>query len=164
MFVRMQVSPADTYELLTTEWGVRHHLATALIERCGGHLHDISQTLSWLRCNKKYATALSWQSSNNLHRCLRSVADDPVATAEMVRILTELARTGFSAVEDETDPMIEKISSHYVGELVNKGSTICGFDYKSRWESWTGRLGFVPAQQSMRLTIAKELYLLGLLK
>ena len=160
----MQVSPADTYELLTTKWGVKHHLATALIERCGGHLGDIKQTLNWLRWSKQYATALSWQSSNNLHRCLRSVADDPVATAEMIRILTELARTGFYHVEDETDPIIEKISSHCVGELVNKGSTICGFDYKSRREAWTGEFGFVPAQQSMRVTIAKELYLLGLLK
>ena len=87
-----------------------------------------------------------------------------MATAEMIRLLTELARTGFCNVEDETDPIIEKISSHYVGELVNKGSTICGFDYKSRWDASAGAFGFVPAQQSMRLTIAKELYLLGLIK
>ena len=158
----MQVSPADTYELLTTEWGVGHHLATALVERSGGHLYDLEHTLRWL-ARDKHANAPRCGYSAHVQRCFRSVKGDPAATAEMARMLTELARTGFCEMRGITDPVAALISSHKVGSIVCKGSTICGFDYASRWQSLTSCFGLVPAQQSMRLVIAKELDSRGLL-
>ena len=159
----MQVSPADTYELLTTEWGVGHHLATALVERCGGHLYDIRHTLDWLS-RDKHASAPRCGYSAYVDRCFRSVKGDPAATAEMVRMLTELARTGFCELRGITDPVAALISLHKVGSIVPDESFICGFDYASRWQSLTSCFGLVPAQQSMRLVIAKELDSRGLLK
>ena len=144
----MQVSPADTYELLTTEWGVRHHLATALIERCGGHLHDIRHTLNSLQRSKD-TDSFKTELTACVHKCLRSVKGNKPATDEMVRMLTELARTGFCDVKDMTDPVVAKISLYNVGGLVAKDKTICGFDSASR--SWTSGFGLVPSQQSMRL-------------
>ena len=163
IYLCMQVSPADTYELLTTEWGMGHHLATALVERCGGHLYDIRHTLEWLAWDK-YADALRCGYFDYVQRCLDSVEGDPAATAEMARMLTELARIGFCAMRGITDPVAAKISSHDVGTIVCKGSTICGFDYASRWQSSTSCFGLVPAQQSMRLVIATKLDSRGLLK
>ena len=153
----MQVSPADTYELLTTKWGVRHHLATALIERCGGHLFDICSALASLQMSKEDAVSVRDELFSDVRKCLRSVEGSPGDYKATVRILKELARTGFYAVEDETAPIIAKISLYNVGGLVAKRSTICGFDYKSRREAWTSQYGLVPAQQSMRLAIAEEL-------
>ena len=158
----MQVSPADTYELLTSEWGVGHHLAMALVERGGGHLYDIEHTLRWL-ARDKYADAPRCGYSAHVQRCLRSVEGDPAATAEMVRMLTELARTGFCEIRGITDPVAALLSAHKVGSIVCKGSTICGFDYASRRGAWKSCFGLVPAQQSMRLVIAKELDSRGLL-
>ena len=160
----MQVSPADTYELLTTEWGVGHHLATALVERCGGHLYDIRHTLDWLARDKERARAPRCGYSAHVQMCLDSVKGDPAATAEMVRMLTELARTGFCELRGITDPVAALISLHKVGSIVPDESFICGFDYASRWQSLTSCFGLVPAQQSMRLVIAKELDSRGLLK
>ena len=160
----MQVSPADTYVLLTTEWGVGRHLATALVERCGGHLYDIRHTLEWLARDKGCARAPRCGYSAYVDRCFRSVEGDPAATAEMVRMLTELARTGFCEIRGITDPVAALISSHDVGSIVPDDSIICGFDYASRWQSWDSCFGLVPAQQSMRLVIAKELDRRGLLK
>ena len=159
----MQVSPADTYELLTTEWGVGHHLATALVERCGGHLYDLEHTLRWL-ARDKHARALHSDYFSYVQGCLDSVEGDPAATAEMVRMLTELARTGFCELRGITDPVAALISLHKVGSIVPDDSFICGFDYASRWQAWDSCFGLVPAQQSMRLVIAKELDRRGLLK
>ena len=159
----MQVSPADTYELLTTEWGVGHHLATALVERCGGHLYDLEHTLRWL-ARDKHADALHSVYFSYVQGCLDSVEGDPAATAEMVRMLAELARTGFCELRGIIDPVAALISSHDVATIVCKGSTICGFDYASRRGTWGSWFGLVPAQQSMRLIIAKELDSQGLLK
>ena len=101
---------------------------------------------------------------DSVQMCLDSVEGDPAATAEMVRMLTELARTGFCEIRGITDPVAALISLHKVGSIVCKGSTICGFDYISRQPAWESWFGLVPAQQSMRLVIAKELDSRGLLK
>ena len=163
IYLCMQVSPANTYELLTTKWGVGHHLATALVERCGGHLYDISHTLDWLAEDQEFADALPSEYTSYVQWCLCSVEGDPAAAAEMVRMLKELARTGFCEIRGITDPVAAKITSHRVGTLVCKGATICGFDYASRRQAWNSCFGLVPAQQSMRLVIAKELDSWGLL-
>ena len=159
-YLCMQVSPADTYELLTTKWGVKHHLATALIERCGGNLYNIKLVLNSLALYKDLARPLSGEFRTCVEKCLNSVKGDKSATAEMVRMLTELAQTGFCSVKGRTDPIAAKISLYNVGGLVANGSPICGFDSASR--SWTSDYGLVPAQQSMRLAIAMELESRGL--
>ena len=158
----MQVSPADTYELLTTKWGVRHHLATALIERCGGNLYNIKLVLNSLALYKDEAQPLSGEFQTCVEKCLNSVKGDKPATDEMVRMLTELARTGFCKIKGRTDPIAAKISLYNVGGLVAKGSPICGFDFASRRQAWDSLYGLVPAQQSMRLAIAMELESRGL--
>ena len=76
----MQVSPADTYELLTTKWGVKHHLATALIERCGGNLYNIKLALDSLALYKNLAQPLSGEFQSCVQKCLNSVKGDEPAT------------------------------------------------------------------------------------
>ena len=162
IYLCMQVSPADTYELLTTEWGVGHHLATALVERCGGHLYDIEHTLAWLAEDRELADALHSDYFSYVQGCLDSVEGDLAAAPEMVRMLTELARTGFCELRGIIDPVAALLSLHKVGSIVCKGSTIGGFDALRR-PAWKSDFGLVPAQQSMRLVIAKELDSRGLL-
>ena len=130
----------------------------------GGHLYDIRHTLEWLARDKGRARAPRCGYSSYVDRCLYSVEGDPAATAEMVRMLTELARTGFCELRGITDPVAALITLHKVGAIVPDDSFICGFDYDSRWQSLTSCFGLVPAQQSMRLVIAKELDRRGLLK
>ena len=96
-----------------------------------------------------------------MEKCLNSVKGDKPATDEMVRMLTELARTGFCKIKGMTDSTAAKMSLYNVGGVVTEDSTICGFNFTSR--SWTSDYGLVPAQQSMRLAIAMELESRGLL-
>ena len=157
-----EVSPAQTYELLTTRWGVGPHLATALIEHCGGHLWDIAVTLRALRrVGGHLKVIVNPESSACVDRCLDAVAGNEEGTARMITTLRTLAERGFCAVDKYEDPLVEHVSRFNVGGLVKQGATICGIDSDAHGYKW--EFGLVPSRQSMRLAIAKVLRRRGLL-
>ena len=171
-----ELPPGQIYDLLTARWGVRKHLATALIDRCGGHLYSIQQALYGLARHKSYAEAINPELYACVYRCLSAVTASGTgivgrhkATSttrrRMVRTLRTLAETGFCAVDSYDDPVVEAISRYNVGGVVRRDGLIRGFDDHQdaahggdRW-----RFGLVPIQQSMRLAIAYVLGCRGLL-
>ena len=166
-----ELPPGQIYDLLTTRWGVGKHLATALIDRCGGHLYSIQQALYGFARHHTYAGAINPELYACVHCCTdtgiagRSKATSSVTRRRMVRMLRTLAETGFCAVDGYDDPVIEVISRCNVGGVVRRDAYICGFedhqDTAHRGKRW--KFGLVPTQQSMRLAIAYVLGFKGLL-
>ena len=172
-----ELSPCQIYDLLTTRCGVGKHLATALIDRCGGHLYSIQQALYGLARHKLYAEPIHPELYASVDRCLSAVtctgtgiAGRPQATTttrlRMVRMLRTLAETGFCTIDGYDDPVVEVISRYNVGGLVKRDAHICGFDGDHQDAAYGGKrwkFGLVPTQQSVRLAIAYVLGCNGLL-
>ena len=172
-----ELPPGQIYDLLTSRWGVRKHLATALIDRCGGHLYSTQQALYGLARHKSYAEAMDPELYACVERCLSAVTASGTgivgrhkATSttrrRMVRTLRTLAETGFCAVDCYDGPVIEVISRCNVGGVVRRDAYICGFDdHQDAAHGCVDRwmFGLVPTQQSMRLAIAYVLGCKGLL-
>ena len=170
-----ELSPGQIYDLLTARWGVGEHLATALIDRCGGHLYSIQQAVYGLARHKSYAEAINPELYACVDRCLSAVTASstgipcrPKANTRrrMVKMLRTLAETGFCAVDGYDDPVIEVISRCNVGGVVRRDAYICGFDGDHQDAAYGGKrwkFGLVPTQQSVRLAIAYVLGCNGLL-
>ena len=156
-----EVSPARTYELLTTRWGVGPHLATALVEHCGGHLWDIAVTLRAFRRLGHFKVFINPELYACVDRCLDAVAGDDKGTARMITTLRTLGERGFCAVDKYEDPVVQHIGRCAVGGLINEDATLCGFDWAAHDGQW--KFGLVPTRQSMRLAIANVLHRRGLL-
>ena len=158
-----EASPARTYELLTTRWGVGPHLATALVEHCGGHLWDIEVTLRAFRRLGRFNVFINPELYACVDRCLDAVAGDDKCTARMITTLRTLGERGFHAVDNCEDPVVQHIGRCAVGGLVKQGSIICGFDWAAHGgDRW--KFGLVPTRSSMRLAIANVLHRRGLLE
>ena len=132
-----EVSPARTYELLTTRWGLGPHLATALDEHCGGRLWDIGGRLDSLGREGKGIDLVEPALYACLNRCFKAVGGDGKGTARMITTLRTLGERGFCAVDDCEDPVVQHIGRCAVGGLIKRGSTICGFDHDAV-EVWPG--------------------------
>jgi hypothetical protein len=139
------------YELLTTQWGVRHNLAVALIDLYGGHIYDISIHLNELNERKGTYIPGSQRQFDDVLNCLKFGGDKK----RMRELLAQIAENGFAPINDKTDPVAEFISKHYVGGLVQRRhATVIGLPDDVWGEHM---IGLIPSKQSIRLVIAKVL-------
>ena len=91
-----EVSPKDTFELLTTRWGIEPNLATALIDIYGGHIYDIKHALGNLYENKnKFRNYLGPYLTTNVKQCLHSTFEMKNDNTRMRETLRRLSINGF---------------------------------------------------------------------
>jgi hypothetical protein len=101
-----EIPPDKMYELLTTQWGVRHNLAMALIDLYGGHIYDISTHLNELNNRKGAYIPGSQRQFDDVQNCLDFGGDEK----RMRELLTQIAEKGFAPISKKTDPVAEFIS------------------------------------------------------
>jgi hypothetical protein len=146
-----EIPPDKMYELLTTQWGVRHNLAVALIDLYGGHIYDISTHLNELNKHKGTYIPGSQRQFDDVLNCLKLNGDKK----RMRELLAQIAENGFAPINDKTDPVAEFISRHNVGGLVQRRqATVIGFPDDVWGEH---KIGLIPSKQSIRLVIAEVL-------
>lgn len=146
-----EIPPDKMYELLSTQWGVRHNLAVALIDLYGGHIYDISIHLNELNEHKGAYIPGSQRQFDDVLNCLKFGGDKK----RLRELLAQIAENGFAPTNDKTDPVAEFISKHNVGGLVQRRhATVIGFP-DDVWDEH--EIGLIPSKQSIRLVIAKVL-------
>lgn len=146
-----EVPPKDMYTLLTTQWGVKHNLAVALIDNYGGHIYDVKLALERLKAEKSDFISMYPEMKRNVNQCLDC---KDVDEQSIIDTLKRLAIDGFVPLKKPDDPIARIISKYNVGGVVQDISVPIGVR-KDMWGD--NEYGLVPSKQSMRLAIAKIL-------
>jgi len=148
------LSPKDTYKLLTEQWYLGPNLAAALINLYGGHLYTIANALSDFYVEGEsyepivsYGPVFQGQVELCLDECLSS--ENERTRKRIVPALKTLAETGFLEMTS-IDPIAKSIAKHNVGGFVPKEAFAPSIPKELR-----KRLdGVVPSSQMMRMVIA----------
>lgn len=149
-----EVPPSKMMALLQNEWGVKEHLAIALIEHYGGHIYDMYLNIPELVTKKLAFDALDPFLSHCVAQCLKV---EDAMKPRMFAILQELAETGFCPLDDDADPLAEVISQSNVGGVVRSRSVAIGLPPDVFKRNGNAEYGLIPTKHSMRLAIAKKL-------
>ena len=151
------LSPKDTYKLLTEQWCLGPNLAAALINLYGGHLYTIANALSDFYVDGEsyepivsYGPVFRGQVKLCLYECSRSEDED--TRKRIVPALKTMAETGFLEMKS-IDPIAKSIDKHYVGGFVPEAAFAPSIPKELR----NDEDGVVPSSQMMRMVIASAL-------
>jgi hypothetical protein len=156
-----EVAPNDMFKLLTEEWGIKNHLALALMSHFGGHIHYSFLAVNGLVNWKFKNISIGAKFREDVSKCIHACKDDKEMKSKMIKTLQTLAVKGFCGIDDpSTNPIAEIISSKNVGGVIRKTSleTVNIGVPDDVWESY--KYGIIPANQSMRLAIVEALAIL----
>lgn len=144
-----ELSPCKISKLLVI-WGVQRHLRAALIDMYGGHIYDIYLALESIK-NAKFG-GIDSSVFDRVQDCLDTFTGTD--KERMMDVLEQLAVKGFCPLEKSKDKIAEVISRNGVGGVVRKKSICFGLpdDLFGEFD-----FGLIPAKQSTRLGIAKQL-------
>jgi hypothetical protein len=144
---------------LLVSWGVQRHLRAALIDMHGGHIYDIYLALENIK-NADFA-GIDPSVFDRVQDCLDTFSGtDNLSGADkkrMIHVLEQLAVKGFCPLEKSKDKIAEVISRTGVGGVVRKKSICFSLPYDLFGEF---DFGLIPAKQSTRLGIAKQLMMI----
>ena len=149
------VPPAGAFKLLTEEWHVRPHLATALINHFGGHVLSLARAISSIAFDKQqYEVFQTYGPSvfGFVTDCIKSAQEDDALKNRIIPALKQLAMTGFFPLE-KGDDLGKLIAKHGVGGFVPCSTKIPSLSVEVR----KGMSGMVPSLELVRMVIAKEL-------
>jgi hypothetical protein len=126
-----EISPDKMYELLTQEWGLRTHLAEALMDIFGGHIWDTFWAINQLNHTKKDffpRMAFDMMTDGSIHECLNFEQGSPADRLRMAKILECLALNGFAPLGNNpvTDAVARMLSEKNIGGVVASNSTVVG--------------------------------------
>ena len=148
------LSPKDTYKLLTEQWYLGPNLAAALINLYGGHLYTIANALSDFYVEGEsyepivsYGPVFQGQVELCLDECLSS--ENERTRKRIVPALKTLAETGFLEMKS-IDPIAKSIAKHNVGGFVPREAFAPSIPNELRDD----KDGVVPSSQMMRMVIA----------
>jgi hypothetical protein len=155
-----EVSPKETYKLLTQEWSMDNNLASAFVESFGGHIYNIYNAVDSLIDSKQKFSCIDREMIASVKSCLRAMSGDAEILNAAKRILQKLAIKGFTSfnlTDDFETKAAETISKYHVGGVVTSKGKKCNFTdifliNGTEWER-----GLVPSSQAMRLAILKAL-------
>lgn len=144
-----EVPPNKMLRLLREEWGVKDHLASALLEHYGGHIYDM-----YLKIPEILVTRDLEAIDASVYGCvIQCLKVDATLLPQMIQVLRDLVETGFSSLDDPLDPVAEVISRNNIGGVIRKQATTIGLP-RSVFKT---NFGIVPSRQSTRLSIASVL-------
>ena len=146
------VPPADAFKLLTEEWHVRPHLATALINHFGGHVLSLARAVSSIAFDKQqYLVFETYGPSLRgcVTGCISAAQKNDALKNRIIPALKQLAVTGFFPLEKEDD-LGKLIAKHGVGGFVPHSTTMPSLSDKVRKDE----SGIVPSLELIRMVIA----------
>ena len=143
-----EVSPKDMMRLLIGEWGVKEHLAKALVNHYGGHIYNTYVAITNLKYEKSMLIPLNPILSQNVYYCLNHASEHP----DIIGTLSLLAEKGFVPIEQLDDPIAQILSEHDVAGVIIESGNVMGYSID---DFGACKFALVPSYQSMRLIIAE---------
>ena len=154
-----EVPPNKMWELLTVRFGMGEHLARLLIDRYGGHIYDVCNTIRDLN-NGRDIEAFSLVVAQ-INNCL-TIAEESGDGDRLLEILKGLAETGFVPLKRVDKSLSKILSEHNIAGVVTSKSVLIGYP-ESVWPEDLQQ-ALIPHKQSTRISIAGYLAAAKVLK